>query len=180
MNTRRSRRAQTLVEMAMLIPVVTMLLTGVFDFARAGYTWASLSYAVREAARSAIVTGSNMPDDNGVFGLVQQAAQAAGLTVSMGPCVHGQIAAPIAPAPATLNTGYVYILGSAPNQPDAAGGQAAAPASGNCLATVPVLAGTYPLSVVVVYTFGPITPFVGQITGSSIQITVSSTMYTEF
>jgi len=169
-----------MVEMAMLIPVVAMLLTGVFDFARAGYTWVTLSYAVREAARSAIVTGNNMPDDNRVFGAIQQAAQAAGLTVSMGPCLHGQTGSPIAPAPAALNTGYVYILGSAPNQPDAPGGQAAAPASGSCLATVPALAGTYPLTVEVVYKFGPITPFVEQISGSSIQITVSSTMYTEF
>ncbi len=87
---------------------------------------------------------------------------------------------PVAPPPTTVNTGYVYILGSAPNQPDAPGGQAAAAAAGSCLATVPALAGTYPLTVEVVYAFGPITPFVEQITGSSIQITVSSTMNTEF
>lgn len=164
----------------MLIPILMMLTTGVFDFARAGYTWATLSYAVREAARSAIVTGSSMPSDAQVFAEVQQAAQAAGLTVSEGACFHGQTGSPVTPAPTTVNTGYVYILGSAANQPDAPGGQAAAAASGSCMATVPALAGTYPLTVEVVYSFGPVTPFVQQITGSSIQITISTTMNTEF
>jgi Flp pilus assembly protein TadG len=181
MNGLRRRHGQSAIEMAMLAPIIFMLLMGAFDFARAAYAWASLSYAVREGARLAIITGTPPTQtDDQVFGMVKQAANAAGLPVSKATCFHGQSSGTVAPAPTTLNSGYVYILGANATAANAPGGQAAAAASAGCRATVPALYGTYPLTVQVVYTFAPITPFIQQFVGASFTMTVSSTMYTEF
>lgn len=53
---RRDRsRGQSLVEMALVLPVLLLLLMGLFDFGRAIFAYNSVSNAAREGARLAIV-----------------------------------------------------------------------------------------------------------------------------
>jgi len=178
---RDGRRAQAAVEMAILVPVFFYLLIGLFDIGRVAYTWATLSYAVREGARQAVLTGAPPTvTDAIVYGTVKQAANAAGLTVSQPTCLHGNSSGTVDSASTTLNAGYIYILGSSATAADAPGGQASAAAAGSCRATTPALSGTYPLTVEAVFTFSPITPFVNLMMGNSITIKVTTTMNTEF
>ena len=60
----RGRRGQSLVEMAMVIPVLTLLTFGLVDFGRAYYFQVSVTNAAREGARVAILniyTGPQTP-----------------------------------------------------------------------------------------------------------------------
>jgi Flp pilus assembly protein TadG len=54
-NRWRGRRAQSLVEMAMVLPVLTLLTFGLVDFGRAYYFQVSITNAAREGARVAIL-----------------------------------------------------------------------------------------------------------------------------
>lgn len=49
------QRGQSLVEFALVIPLVILMLLGLFDFGRAIYAYNTVSSAAREAARVAIV-----------------------------------------------------------------------------------------------------------------------------
>lgn len=63
-NRRLSRRGQSLVEMAMVLPVLTLLTFGLVDFGRAYYFQVSITNAAREGARVAILniyTGPQTP-----------------------------------------------------------------------------------------------------------------------
>jgi TadE-like protein len=63
-NRWRGRRAQSLVEMAMVLPVLTLLTFGLVDFGRAYYFQVSITNAAREGARVAILniyTGPQTP-----------------------------------------------------------------------------------------------------------------------
>jgi len=51
-------RAQALVEFALVLPIFLLLVTGIFDVARAVWQENSLAYAAREGTRYAIVHGS--------------------------------------------------------------------------------------------------------------------------
>ena len=178
---RDPRRGQAAVEMAILVPIFFYLLLGLFDIGRVAYTWATLSYAVREGARQAVLTGAPPTvTDAIVYGTLKQAANASGLPVSQPTCLHGNSSGAVDPAPATLNAGYVYILGASATAADAPGGQASAVAAGGCRATIPAASGTYPLTVEAVFTFSPITPFVNLMVGNSVTIKVTTTMNTEF
>lgn len=52
---RRKQRGQSLVEVAFVLPILLVLLLGIFDFGRAIYAYNALSNASREAVRLAIV-----------------------------------------------------------------------------------------------------------------------------
>jgi Flp pilus assembly protein TadG len=52
---RRTRRGQTLVEFALILPIFLLLVIGIFDFGRAVYAYNTISNAAREAVRTAIV-----------------------------------------------------------------------------------------------------------------------------
>jgi len=54
----RGEGAQSLVEFAIMLPIFLLLVTGIFDLARAVWQENSLAYAVREGTRYAIVHGS--------------------------------------------------------------------------------------------------------------------------
>ena len=56
-------RAQSLIEFALIIPLVLALLLGFFDLGRAVFYYSSLSNAVREGARSGIVMSTGMGVD---------------------------------------------------------------------------------------------------------------------
>lgn len=51
----RDRRGQALVEFALIIPIFMLIAIGIFEGARAIYTYNALSNAVREGLREAIV-----------------------------------------------------------------------------------------------------------------------------
>ncbi|MDP9321250.1 MAG: pilus assembly protein [Chloroflexota bacterium] len=55
---RAEDRAQALVEFALVLPIFLLLVTGIFDVARAVWQENSLAYAAREGTRYAIVHGS--------------------------------------------------------------------------------------------------------------------------
>jgi hypothetical protein len=57
--TRSSARGQTLVEFGLLLPVLLMMLMGVFDLGRVVFANDMVSNAAREAARFAIVHGGS-------------------------------------------------------------------------------------------------------------------------
>jgi Flp pilus assembly protein TadG len=52
---RRSERGQSLVETALVLPILLLLLLAIFDFGRAIYAYNTVSNAAREATRLAIV-----------------------------------------------------------------------------------------------------------------------------
>lgn len=60
--TAGSRRGQTLVEFALILPVFIMLVVGILDFGRAVWATSALASAAREATRYAIVHGG-APDN---------------------------------------------------------------------------------------------------------------------
>jgi len=78
MSARRRRPdGQGLVEFALVLPVLLLILMGVFDFGRAVFAYNSLSNAAREGARVAIVDQTQV---GGVqAGEVEAANQATGL-----------------------------------------------------------------------------------------------------
>ena len=62
--SRRGRLGQSLVEMAMVLPLLTFLTFGLVDFGRAYYFQVSVTNAAREGARTAILniyTGPQQP-----------------------------------------------------------------------------------------------------------------------
>lgn len=76
---RRSRRArgQSLVELALVLPIILLLFMAIFDFSRAIFAYNSVSNAARDGARVAIV---DQQVTSGVSNAAQAAAdQAAGL-----------------------------------------------------------------------------------------------------
>lgn len=54
----RDDRAQSLVEFALVLPVILLIITGIFDLGRAVWQENTLAYAAREGTRLAIVRGS--------------------------------------------------------------------------------------------------------------------------
>jgi len=55
---REDERGQSLVEFALLLPLMLLIITGLFDVARAVWEENTLAYAAREGTRYAIVHGS--------------------------------------------------------------------------------------------------------------------------
>jgi Flp pilus assembly protein TadG len=70
---RRATRGQSLVEFALIIPILLLLLMGILDFSRAISAYNSVSNAARSAARVAVVDqNENMVDQAAIdeaFGL---------------------------------------------------------------------------------------------------------------
>jgi Flp pilus assembly protein TadG len=52
---RRRSRGQSLVEFAIVLPIITLVVLGLFDLGRAVFTYNTLSQAARQANRTAIV-----------------------------------------------------------------------------------------------------------------------------
>jgi Flp pilus assembly protein TadG len=59
MSRGRGPGGQSLVEFALILPVLLLILLGLFDFGRAIYAYSSISNAAREGARLAIVDQSS-------------------------------------------------------------------------------------------------------------------------
>ncbi len=61
-SARRDEGGQALVELAVALPLVLLIITGLFDLGRAVWQENTLAYAAREGTRYAIVHGSGFPD----------------------------------------------------------------------------------------------------------------------
>jgi Flp pilus assembly protein TadG len=61
MNTRRSERGNALIETAITIPILLLLMVGIFEVGRAYETWQVLTNAAREGARMSVTPNSD-PD----------------------------------------------------------------------------------------------------------------------
>jgi hypothetical protein len=53
----RCERGQALIEMALTLPLLLLICTGIFEFGRAYQTWEVLTNAAREGARVAVLPG---------------------------------------------------------------------------------------------------------------------------
>lgn len=80
MNRRRSRPdGQSLVEFALVLPILLLIFMGILDFGRAVFAYNSLSNAAREGARVAIVDQTLDVD-----GVPKGATEAAGQAIGLG------------------------------------------------------------------------------------------------
>ena len=177
---RRRQRAQAMLELAMLAPIFILVITMVFDFARAAWTYSALAAVLREGGRNAILAQYGTSSSTDATVLTQVQNYAIGLSLSTATCVHGWSSAPTLHAPTTDNTGWIYIMPGVAGGPNAPSGQPAGSAGAGCIADNPAGYGANPLEIQIVYKFVPITPFASQFFGSGITMNVTSTMYTEF
>ncbi len=67
---RRSQRGQTLVEFALILPILILILFGILEFGRIFYSYISITNAVREGARIGVVGA----EDDEIIAKVKAAA----------------------------------------------------------------------------------------------------------
>lgn len=79
---RRSRRGAVLVETAVSLSLFLLLLLGTIELGRAWFSYALLTHAVREGARTAAVTPALRPNDGAVLRRMTTILQDAGLSLS--------------------------------------------------------------------------------------------------
>jgi Flp pilus assembly protein TadG len=178
---RSGQRSQSIVEFAIIAPVLLLLLFGIIDFGRLIYIYATINQAVNEGARVAIRDSAVLPSNQDVETAVKRHA----VDVSLAnPCPNGPITTATPPA----NQGWVFITepnppstaeALAPSLEDAPGGQTWANATGSCSATNPAHDHS-PLQVTIRYNFVPFTPLIQQVTASHIVISASATYQTEY
>ncbi len=161
MNRRiRSKRAQAMVEFALLVPAFFMLLLGVLDLGRAGFYFVSASGLARQGARYASSFDNGFGwGSAGTFNFIsiQSQAQTIPLSQPVGcdttvPAV-GSLTACQTPG---VGNGYLFI-----HDVPAAGG------------------APHYVQVSVVYAFRPTTPMISALTGT-IYIVGTSSMDTEY
>jgi len=75
----RDRRGQSMVEFALVLPILLLLVFGVTEFSRAWMTLNVITAAAREGCRVAVVTG---PDTDAVTSRVDEVCAAARVTPS--------------------------------------------------------------------------------------------------
>jgi Flp pilus assembly protein TadG len=80
----RGEGAQSLVEFALILPIFLLLITGLFDLARAVWQENSLAYAAREGTRWAIVHGSGSTTPVGPTGSAEPNITAVVRSASVG------------------------------------------------------------------------------------------------
>lgn len=186
-STRRSvdryetQRSQSLVEFAIVAPLLLILLFGIVDFGRVIYTYVTLNQAVNEGARVAIRDSALLPTNSDV----ESAVKTHSIDVALAnPCPNGPITSAVPPA----NQGWIYI--TEPNPPstveplaptleDAPGGQMWGFSSGACSATNPAHDHA-PLQVTIRFNFVPLTPIIQQLTTNSIIISAAATYAVEY
>ncbi len=74
---RKAVRGQSLVEMALVLPMFLLLICGIVDFSHIFYVEMTLQNALRQAGRYAI-TGNTLPSQSRVASIIATAQQAAG------------------------------------------------------------------------------------------------------
>jgi TadE-like protein len=176
----RSQRSQSMVEFAIIAPLLFLLLFGIIDFGRVIYIYVTLNQAVNEGVRVAIRNSPLLPTNSDV----ETAVKVHAVDVSLAnPCPNG----PITNATPPANQGWLYITepnppttieSLAPTLENAPGGQIWGVSNGTCSATNPAYAHA-PLQVTIRYNFVPITPMIRQF-ASNIVILASAVYRTEY
>lgn len=191
-----SQRSQSIVEFAIVAPVLLLLLFGVIDFGRVIYFYVTLNQAVNEGARTAIRASAQLPTNADVETSVKQHA----VDVSLAnPCPNGPVTTATPPA----NQGWIYItqkfagdtlafepllvradgtlLENAPGGTAWAtpGGSAGHRSGAGCSATNPAHEHAA-LQVTIRYNFVPITPLLRQVTANNLIISAAATYQTEY
>lgn len=177
-----SQRSQSMVEFALVAPLLLLMLFGIVDFGRVIYTYITLDQAVNEGARVAIRSSAYLPKNSDVESAVKTHAVDVALA---NPCPNGPIDPNTIPP---AGSGWIYI--TEPDPPttpealsatleDAPGGQTWAVASGACSAINPAHDHA-PLQVTIRYNFVPFTPLLRQFTASSIIISAAAVYRTEY
>jgi Flp pilus assembly protein TadG len=157
----QSRRAQSLVEFALLAPVFFLLLLGILDFGRAGFFFVVGSNLARDGARYAGVYNNGAPglSNATVTGLMTQEANAVGIATFTFPAACGT---------------------TTPPQPPGALSACQTPAVGEMKFFIQDFAGSpHYKKVSTVYAFQPATPMLNQITGT-IYMVATSAMTVEY
>ncbi len=159
MRTRRFRRAQSLVEFSLIVPIFVLVLMGTIDFGRASYYYLVTPDLARTGARSAATYNNGQGfTDSQVVAAVKQQADAAAMANLTQVAIGGGCSAPPAP-PAALQpcqqppvgSTYIFIDRSATDY----------------------------VTVSIVYTFQPVMPILSNITGT-IYLRGASSMNLEY
>ena len=177
----RGQRSQSMVEFALVAPLLLALLFGIVDFGRVIYVYVTINQAVNEGVRTAIRDSALLPTNADVENSVKR--HAVDVTLA-NPCPNGPITSAVPPA----NQGWVYITepdppatpeALSPTLEDAPGGQMWGFATGSCSATNPAHDHA-PLQVTIRYNFVPFTPLIRQWTANSIIISAAAVYSTEY
>src|SRR5437870_11539001 len=91
----RSQRSQSLVEFAIVAPLLLVLLFAVVDFGRVIYIYVTLDQAVNEGARAAVRASPLLPTNGDVEAVVRTHAVDVNLA---NPCPNGPITSAVPPA----------------------------------------------------------------------------------
>jgi len=143
------------VEFALLLPLLFLLLMGIFDFGRAVVVYIALAEGANEGARVLVLRSSatSTPPDTTIVNAVL--AKAGGtLNLVEDPCISAKTT-PCPSSPSTPNQGYVWLTQNRP--------------PGNGFVTVKVT-----------YYYAPYTSIISGAVGSSIMLVSSSTMRQEY
>ena len=177
----RSQRSQSMVEFAIVAPLLLVLLFGIVDFGRVIYIYVTLNQAVNEGLRVAIRNSPLLPTNTDV----ENAVKVHAVDVSLAnPCPNGPITSSTPPA----NLGWVYITepyppstveALSPTLENAPGGQMWAFDNGTCSATNPAY-NHAPLQVTIRYNFVPITPLIQQLINNNLIIVAAAVYRTEY
>src|SRR5438876_3083610 len=173
---RNKQLSQSIVEFAIVAPVLLLLIFGVVDFGRVIYVYATINQAVNEGARSAIRASALLPTNSDVETAVKQHA----VDVSLAnPCPNGPITTATPPA----NQGWIYITEPdapsaievlSPTLENAPGGQMWGNSNGNCSATNPAHDHAQ-LQIKIRYNYVPFTLMIQQVTDNDVGILASQT-----
>ena len=165
------QRAQSLVEFALVAPVLLLLVFGIIDLGRVIYVSVTIDQAANEGARVAIRDSGTRPSNADVEAAVRSKATD---IVLANPCPNGPLDPSLRPPG---NTGWIFI--TEPSAPatretlaslvgsgtfDAPGGQASGAGPRTCSDIHPAT-GHVPLQVTIWYNFTPYTPFIRHLTG---------------
>lgn len=182
----RRQHCQSMVEFALIAPVLLLLIFGIIDFGRVIYVYVTMTQAANEGARVAIRYSPALPTN----GVVESAVRSKAADVILAnPCPNGPLTTSLAPPD---NTGWVFITEpSAPATPetlsylvangifDAPGGQASGSGPNASCSDINPAAGHVPLQVAIWYNFVPFTPLIRDLTGP-IVIRTAATYRTEY
>jgi len=175
----RSQASQSLIEFALISPVLLLLLFGITDIGRAVFYYDTLSHAAREGARAAVRASTRLPTNADVKATVT--SQLIGMPVS-DPCPQGPITTATPPA----NAAWLYVTEPSPPATveatplmNAPGGEYPSAAAGPCSAINPA-SNNAPLQVTLRYNLILITPVIAQATANHIVITAAAVFRTEY
>jgi Flp pilus assembly protein TadG len=151
---RRRRRAQAMVEFALLAPVIFLVLLGLLDFGRAVATYVVIAEAAHDGARQLVLI-KNVGQPNTVIGATLSEIGGGGVSLTPDPCMAAGTT-PCPSSPTSANTGYIWMSQN-------------------------LTPGNNEVTVTVTYLYAPLTGIITDaIGGGPITLTASSSMRAEY